>query len=219
MTEREKVFSKIKKLLSLSTSPVQAEAEEAARKAHALLLKYNLSMQDVSGEAPEVKEEVYSDGYRRKKWRNALLTAIADVNFCAMVTHCFGGGYYRYMLVGKEHNIQTAKWMGDYLVGVVERISRREIPKNAKAKYREDYRYGMAMGIARNLRDLKQQDAAAPESRALVVTEGKLVEDHLKNTGVERKSLTGPSKSNAFLRGLVEGLKVPLDTQIGQTAS
>lgn len=219
MTEREKVFSKIRKLLSLSNSPVQAEAEEAARKAHALLLKYNLSMQDVSGEVPEVKEEVYSDGYRRKKWRNALLTAIADVNFCAMVTHCYEDGYYRYMLVGKEHNIQAAKWMGEYLVGVVERISRREIPKNAKAKYREDFRYGMAMGIARNLRDLKQQDAVAPESRALVVTEGKLVEEHLKKSGVEHKSLTGPSKSNAFLRGLVEGLKVPLDTQIGQTAS
>lgn len=215
MSQQNRIFNKIRKLLRLSESPVQAEAEEAARKAHALLLKYNLSMEDVAEKSAGIQEQIYKEGYRPKRWRTVLLGAVAESNFCAMLTGKGTGGYYRYILVGREHNVAVARWMADYLTQAVEKISRREISSRAKSKYRETYRLGMATGIAYKLHELKKQDEQQEDSRALVVAEGKLVEQYLDQQNTRRVTQQkSPTGSDAFLKGFVRGSKVPVNMQI-----
>jgi hypothetical protein len=105
--------------------------------------------------------------------------------------------------------------MGDYLTQAVEKISRRELSSRAKSKYRETYRLGMATGIAYKLHELKKQDEQQEDSRALVVAEGKLVEQYLDRQNVRRVTQKSPTGSDAFLKGFVRGSEVPVNMQIG----
>ncbi len=216
MDDQKQVMEKIRKLLSLATSPEKEEAETAIMKAHELLFKYNLSMADINEGKTTIKEVVYQDGFRRKQWRGLLLYNIAKANYSALLTGEGYGGHYSFTFVGKEHNLQTCIWMSDYLLKAVERISRKEIPKNAKQKYRENYRLGMATGISYTLSELRAEEETGPESRSLILAEDAQLSEYLQEQGLRTKETFIKSGSKAFYNGVREGLKIPLNTQISQ---
>jgi len=112
----DSIIVKIQKLLSLSDSPNENEAAQAAAKATELLQKYNLSMETVDsskiGETGKVERQrhKYAKSKRRTRWEVDLSSAVADANFCKCLY-----GFYHITFIGKPHNIKVARYMFEQL--------------------------------------------------------------------------------------------------------
>jgi len=210
------IIEKINKLLALSKSPNKAEAELALKRAHDLLTKYNLSMDEL--EISEINEFDCLSGRTLKKWRELLVIAIAKLYYCQSITDTYLDGYYRTAFVGKEHNALIAKSMFGYLEKAILKESKK-IHKNAKYKYRENFKLGMAMEIARRIYQIRNSQTN-PDEKALIVTEDNLINQYLKdkNSQTEKFDL-GKVKATAFAKGAQAGKKVSLNNQINNRQS
>lgn len=216
----DSVLQKIQKLLALKGSPVQAEAEAAAAKAHELMIKYDLSIQDIPSLQEEITTKAFFDGHNIKQWRIILFNAIAEINFCRVIrsknTAVYRKDYCWMQLVGKPAHIKTASWMIDYLQEAVIKISRDHIPRNAKYKYRNEFRLGMAYSISFNLRALYSQESNDPATRDLVISEDAALNAYLDRCGVTRTQAKKAPSSRAFQKGVIIGDSVPLNLQVAQ---
>ena len=85
MSERDKIFEKIKKCLALSASSNEHEAEAALRQARALMEKYSIDHADML--AYEACEESVKSGSKSKpsSWETRLAAKIADVFNCRLI--------------------------------------------------------------------------------------------------------------------------------------
>lgn len=209
--EEEKLIGKIQKLLALSKSPNKAEAELAAQRAHELLTKYNLSMDDV--QEREIREFNIISGRNLKTWKHLLIDNVARYYYCKSLFYERGSGYYRIVFIGQRHNIIVCKSMFDYLHKTILRES-RSIHKNAKNKYREDFKLGMAVKISERLKQLSDQKII-PEEKDLVIRENDKIDKYLseKNTYSENFELD-IKKAEAYWKGIQAGKKVSLNEQI-----
>jgi len=211
--EKDPIISKIQKLLALSKSPNRAEAEAALNKANEMLLRYNLELEDVeTGSRPKIGIHVYLRGRDAKAWRMMLLNTMCKLNFSRFVLHKRGNGFFEFQIVGARHNAVSVAHMADYLFKAVERISREEIPRNAKNKYREAFRYGMVAKICGNL--LERHQSLEVEAKALILIEEKEVEEFLDSCGTSKFNIEAPSKQNAYWKGVEAGGKVALHQQV-----
>ncbi len=218
---KENIVEKIRKLLALSQSDNEAEASLAMQRVHELLVKYNLEMEEVKVNNTPVTKEVMADGQRLKEWRLELAVGIAKAYFCKTLITNFDYGYYEFNLVGKPHNIEIAKSMYEYLESAIMRISKKNIRKNAKAKYRESYKYGMAMRLADRLQEKMHSygEKTDRKSKALVVNlyenEKMLIEEFLsgKKIGTFDKKFKN-NNGSAISRGYAAGANVSLNNQL-----
>lgn len=214
--EEKKLIDKIRKLLALTGSPNKAEAELAAQRAHELLTKYNLDIADL--QEKEIGELEALSGRNIKEWRRALAINIASLYYCRSLRTNYGSGYYKISFAGQLHNVIIAKSIFEYLEKTVLREARNSIRKNAKFKYRENFKLGMALEISRRLQELKAAKIK-PEEKALVVTENKLVEKYLADKGFSTSNFAPDiNKKNAFYQGIIAGSKVSLNDQIKNTS-
>ena len=85
MSERNKIFEKIKKCLALSASSNEHEAEAALRQARALMEKYDIDHADML--AYEACENSVKSGAKSKpsSWETRLAAKIADVFNCRLI--------------------------------------------------------------------------------------------------------------------------------------
>ncbi len=214
MTEqqnKEKLISTVKKLLALSKSPNKAEAELAAQRAHELLEKYNLSINDIHEK--EIYEGEIRSGRSIKKWRSLLINSVATYFYCRSLIYNDESGYYKIVFVGHKHNIIICKSIYDYLEKAVIRES-KSIHKNAKNKYRENFKLGMATEISLRLYQLLNAKTTS-EEKALIVTENKLIEKYFQEKGVRQKIIDiNPENKTAFHKGITAGNKISLNNQI-----
>jgi len=209
--DEEKLIDKIKKLLALSKSPNESEAELAARRVHELLTKYNLSMDDI--EEKEIREGNIISGRALKKWRHLLIDAVAKYYYCQSLQYTSNSGYYRMVFIGQKHNIFICKSMYEYLEKAILKEC-KIIHKNAKNTYRENFKIGMVIRISERMEELAKE-IFAPGEKALVVTENKLIEKYLEdkdvcfeNIGLDLENI------NAYMKGKIAGNKVSLNSQI-----
>jgi hypothetical protein len=208
--ELEKLIDKIKKLLALSKSPNEAEAELAAQRAHEILTKYKLSMDDV--EEKEIREGNVITGRSLKKWRHILIDNIAKYYYCQCLQYEGDSGYYRIVFIGQKHNIIICKSMYDYLEKSILREC-RNIHKNAKYKYRETFKLGMVLRISERLKEFSK--ITNTDERALVITENKLIEKYLENKEVYTQKIDYDLENiNAYMKGKMAGNKVSLNGQV-----
>lgn len=85
--KQKEIIIKIQKLLALSKSSNQNEAQNAMLKAQKLLIKYKLSLQEVESFSKEnVKIEDFrtEQKFRGKSWKSNLAKVIADNFRCFM---------------------------------------------------------------------------------------------------------------------------------------
>jgi len=224
---KDQVIARIKKLLALASSSNKAEAELAAKRANELLLKYNLSMKEVDREKTEVIRKAIKSGSRSKKWRLVLLNTVAEVNFCEFIYVDTGIGF-RFDIIGKSHNAEIVASIYEYLEKAIMNIAQKECHKNAKYKYREHFRYGMATEISVRLFEImKQNQQSGPsDQNALVVAvyenEKKDIDCFLQSQGLtfsETKLDEEALKKKAFQKGILAGRKVGLNNQLNNSQS
>lgn len=191
--QMDDIMSKIKNLKSLyeGAKKIGSENEAAAAAAvlNKLLLKYNLTMDEVDlNERPEdpINHEVIS-GFEYKsiggEWENRLTNVLCKHNLCH--SYVYGSSYKRLLIVGKRENMELVKWL---LAMLKERYV--SFSKTAYKEYKEsaDYRYtryskdrfqrsyllGCAEGLDEKLtaereREKKEDQTFAAQVNALVV--------------------------------------------------
>jgi hypothetical protein len=104
--------------------------------------------------------------------------------------------------------------MYGYLVRTIERIAKKQIRKNAKLKYRRDFKYGMAGRLADRIYEMGERCSWAPGREGMRESAEEFVTKSLSITvGTLKEAKPG---SRAFLKGALAADGVSLARQTGQ---
>ena len=94
----ERVLERIAKLMQMADGGTQHEAETAAKMAQQLLMKHNLSMDDVNVDIDEKERAVQDERFNMRdvwkkvegNWVAILYNQVAINNLCKVITHSGG---------------------------------------------------------------------------------------------------------------------------------
>lgn len=101
----ENIILKIKKLLALSKSSNQNEAQNAMLKAQKLLIKYKLSLQEIESysiEKIKIEDFKTNQKFRGKSWKGNLAQVIADNFGCFLYYNTGNYKVHRVCFYGKK---------------------------------------------------------------------------------------------------------------------
>ena len=125
MKTREEYLEKIEKLLKLSESPVESEAEAALLKARELMAKHKIDMQELNLDKGPEKivwlDTKVSYGGRRDPWVENLATVIAKNMCCRFVRLTrYRKQTYRLQFVGFESDAETCRRAFEYAYDFIQ---------------------------------------------------------------------------------------------------
>lgn len=149
MEDLETVKQRIKKLLALSKSSNENEAASALIKANEMMENYNLS----SFQFSEYTEAKVKGTKRFIRWRVLLANAVENL----YATYHYTDRTGHLVFIGEELDVFMSTEMYKYLVKTIDRMSKLNIRKNAKYKYRQSYRAGIASRLYDRIYELGQQ--------------------------------------------------------------
>ena len=201
MCDRKTIIHKIRKLLALSTSSNPHEAARALEKAIELMGQHGLSKTDV-----EIVRAPAGDPVKRVSiWRGYIANAVAWCNGVLAVKE-----YEGWSFCGDEIGVEVSAAMYEYCEKTITRITRNTVRKNAKAKYRESFRLGMATEIGRRLRDYAAGSSWRGDRESRIGRVQEAMARELETVEGKRKALKG----EAFGRGRAAGARVGLSKQV-----
>jgi len=122
----EKLFDKLRKLLALTTSPVEGEAHAAAHKLQELLTEHNLNVADLEsrGQAkPAVREDKHDLGKAAFKWKLDLAEVMADHYYCFPLVDRYTKTV---AFVGRPDNIKSLQMLYGWVIDQIKRIGSEE---------------------------------------------------------------------------------------------
>ncbi len=225
--DNDKVLSRLKKMLALGNcmGTTEHERDAAMQQAYKLMLKYNLTENDVNKhDAPEARD-TYSQAGWSMVWARSATHNIADLFFCQYMwgpkinaTKCF------HYFVGKESNAKTAMLMTDFIVGSILKEGRTRFGDNLCAGTRS-----FAVGCVAKLRERiqKLKDEAAAEQKAGNYTGGTelILADYYESEKAsnlaliapnvkEKKLVTKAVQRDAYLQGKEFGETLSLNVKV-----
>lgn len=167
--ERERVLSRIRKMLALANDSGASEGERdnAMRMAHATMAKYNLDIamvEDAGGKVEGEERGVLRAVFYGRPWARQVANSMAELFFCSyicsthkkakMTQHCF---------VGRHSNAITAREMASYLVtSIIKEARQYRVLGNAACR---SFSIGAAVSIRRRVDKLieeRSQEKATP---------------------------------------------------------
>ena len=151
----DSIKTRIKKLLALSKSPNQHEAEAAMDKAVQLMEEYGLKDCDVLFTEEEIRATK-----RPCKYRDSLMYAVSWLYSVYAVRNSYKGVFSIY---GENLHVFLCKEMYAYLVKAVERIAKEAIHPNAKTAYRRSFKTGLAINLCERIFMMGKEVSWAPE--------------------------------------------------------
>lgn len=149
MDELESVKRRVKKLLALSKSPNENEAAAALRKANELMADYKLTAEQFS----DYTKAKVKGTKRFIRWRVVLANAVENL----YATYHYSDHEGNIVFIGEELDVFMSTEMYKYLVKTTDRMAKQNIRKNAKYKYRQSYRAGIASRLYDRMYELGQQ--------------------------------------------------------------
>lgn len=149
MDELEIVKRRVKKLLALSKSPNENEAASALRKANDLMADYKLTAEQFS----DYTKAKVKGTKRFIRWRVVLANAVENL----YATYHYTDHEGNIVFIGEELDVFMSTEMYKYLVKTIDRMAKQNIRKNAKYKYRQSYRAGIAGRLYDRMYELGQQ--------------------------------------------------------------
>lgn len=126
MTENEKLTDKLRKVLALTTSPVEGEAQAAAAMLAKLLTQHNLSIADLEkkgASAPGVRKDSHDLGKAAFTWKLNLAEAIADHYYCYPLVD---RTKKTVAFVGRPDNVESLQMLYGWIIDQIKRISAEE---------------------------------------------------------------------------------------------
>jgi hypothetical protein len=194
---------RIKKILALSKSPNENEADTALKMAQNLMDEYHLNESECLYERQSVPATK-----RLSRWRTILADAVSWLYYCCMYRNPREGTIIFY---GDSFDAFMAGEMYRYLAKTIERMAKQNIRKTAKAKYRESYKLGIACSLYTRIQTLGAAASWAPErGKKLLVVKSAL--ENVIELVNEKMKLSGLG-SNGFKNGTVAGEGISLNRQ------
>jgi len=171
MENRDKILSRIRKMLTLANDPGAAEGERdnALRMAHATLAKYNLALSEVKaadGTAPETEPRVQTEGHKAPGhvWVRTVYHAVSKAYFCMYFTirnPASVSNRFHYF-VGRESNAISAREVGSFLCASIQReASRRQRDLGEDGAYHRSFCNAASIQIYRRCEEMMQAGLAA----------------------------------------------------------
>lgn len=212
------------------------EAEAATAAMQRLVLKHNLSAEDVDNLNTSTKETYDADFIRvgdRKtqglQWRLNLLYVLAEYNFCVFIRYGHHGGDG--VLVGQKSNKDAVRMMLDVTVPTLERIADSEwyLLKNDSARcraagyptataWKNSFKIGFVAGLRLKMQ-LERKSEALGDDRVSALVSLKdvelkeAVEETVGKTSTHRGSR--PTNAAGYNRGVEKGRTHELQSRIG----
>jgi hypothetical protein len=182
----EKLFDKLRKLLALTTSPVEGEAHAAAHKLQQLLTEHNLNVADLEsrGQAkPAVREDKHDLGKAAFKWKLDLAEVMADHYYCFPLVDRYTKTV---AFVGRPDNIKSLQMLYGWVIDQIKRIGseERKVHLASTGEHVDPLRWQVGFGLGAVARlserlDAMRQKAATTET-ALVVHHQTEISDYLE---------------------------------------
>jgi hypothetical protein len=204
-TEQIKIL--IKKLLALSKSGNENEAAAALKKANELMRERGIGEETLRFESVRAKAvKTY------QPWRVLLGNAVAWLYSCHICSNPNEGNY---IFTGEPLYAFMAGEMFSYLAKTVGRIAKKEIRKNAKLKFRDSFKYGIAVRLCERIYETGGACSWAPR-RDNAIAEA---EQHVKKTTPLETRDTKQTAVNttAFNRGRLRADGISLARQTGHS--
>lgn len=144
------VKRRIKKLLALSKSPNENEASLAMKMANDLIAQYKFNESDFSN----YTSKVIKSTKRFVEWRAILANAVEELYATYHYKNVNTGSFVFY---GEELDVFMSTEMFLYLTKTVDRMAKNNIRKNAKYRFRQSYRSGVASRLYERIAELGQE--------------------------------------------------------------
>lgn len=229
------VMAKIDKIRTLANrGGTQHEAEVAAAKMAELLLRYNLSMDDIDTHAEKTNRKVVCEDIRTTSagWRVHLMTVVARGHGgrSLVVT---GSGVCK--VFAHTHNMIVIRSTYEWLSSLVERSAndaykahlakmagdwRFEFgaPKGYAIRWKNDYRSGFVSGVGHAYTEMKSRVRAESTGWGLIVAQDQEVDDEIAARVGKTQTLRRTSRSSAANHaGYMAGSSVNLGGQVGSS--
>jgi len=204
----ETIKSKIRKLLALSKSDNENEAAIALEKANLLISKYEIDETALRFESVKVKS---SKTYAT--WRAIIANAVAWLYGCHQYRQTDSG---EIVFTGEELDAFMAGEMFEYLIKTIERTVKKAVRKNAKIKFRRDFKCGMAHRLYDRIMELGEPCSWSPRRNIkLEEAEGFVKRSIMLCESNNRKQNNW--NRTALARGFQHGDNVSLARQAGHT--
>lgn len=209
MEDLETVKRRVRKLLALSKSPNENEAVSALQKANELMAEYNLSHAEFAG---YVKKSVKSTK-RAVEWRSVVANAVERLY---ATYHYRDVGTGSFVFYGEELDVFMSTEMFAYLVKTIDRMAKQNVRKNAKYRYRQSYRAGIASRLWDRMDELgKQCSWRNPTELAKKKKEiSNWVNNHIALSDAQQKAKKVKANMGAWIRGANDADGINLSRQM-----
>ncbi|MCR3758455.1 DUF2786 domain-containing protein [Clostridium felsineum] len=214
-----KIIEKIQKLLSLSESSNEHEAEVAMLKAQELLAKYKLSIKEVKeykSYDSKIQEKVTDVTFTKAKWKAQLAKVISE-NFGCYV-------YYKrrrintIVFFGREEDVIVCNLVLNYAVDSVYSVVKKLKYQYSKNGYstrgiENDYSLGFIDGLEEKFEEQKRNNQ---EWGLVLVKDKEVVEAHEKIKFKKKVTMNTAYRGNedAYSKGCEDGKKFSISNKI-----
>jgi hypothetical protein len=209
----ENIRELINKLLALSNSPNEHEANAALEKAQELLEKYNIDTNSLKEDERKPLVQFVKVEFKLGKdlWRHTLANAIATTNFCAAVKSgetC--------VILGRYINVQAVIELIKWILPQVSRlanISVSQMPPYQINVAKKAYLLGISTRIFTRLKTLKEHKTEFVT--ALIVSINQELNDELNKMFGKLETIKRPIVDNeSFRQGYNDGSKVSVSKNL-----
>jgi len=209
MEDLETIKRRVRKLLALSKSPNESEAVSALRKANELMAEHSLTQADFAG---YVNKSVKSTR-RAVEWRIIVANAVERLY---ATCHFRDAGTGSFVFYGEELDVFMSTEMFSYLVKTIDRMAKQNIRGNAKHRYRQSYRAGVASRLWDRMDELGRQcswrDPAELAEKRQEISDW--VSNHVALSATVPKQKTNRANMSAWKRGESDADGISLSRQM-----
>lgn len=200
MTDTVNIIEKIKKLLVLSASSNENEAQAAMIKAQEMLAKYKLTMKDIDDThttSKNVENKATAVTFTKATWKGLLASVIAD-NFCCY-SYFHTKGSHQIVFMGLVEDVETAsavfEYAIEYIIAKTRQLKKKYYRLGESTKGLEnDYAQGFIKGLSQKYETQKQQN----QEWALLLVKPQIVVHEYKNMKFRKKSVNIGVKFSGF---------------------
>ena len=223
----DNVRDKLRKLLAFEEGAIKMgslhEAENAAAKAQAILLKYNLDRSQVDKDIPPfiIKKIWTKDVVKGNEgeWLRRLYQGLCTYNMCDFIilTVTHRKDLEEYALVGSEENIEMVSYLGDQLIPKLRFLAtiawKDYFGPEKKNAFRRGFLSGGAMGIRNKLRtEWEKTQIQSNDIQALIKHNTAALDRYMKDEFPKMKDSF--SQGSKAIDGFVRGYKAGNDLSI-----
>jgi len=217
----KKIVEKIQKLLALSESNNDHEAELSMLKAQELLAKYKLSLREVKEFKvlnSAIKEKVSVISFKKAKWKANLAKLVADNFGCYQYfkTRCT----HKIAFFGREEDITVCNIVLEYAIDCINSAVKRMRYQYIRNGYstrglENDYAMGFIDGLSRKFEEQKK----ANHEWGLVLAKDKEVVEAYEQIKFKRTincSTNFQGYSEAYEQGHIDGQNFSISDKIAE---